>query len=539
METVAMSRFPIAVIGAVLAMVQPVPAQTFFAPQEGHWGVEGESGPGSGLNLTVQGGTIGMTLFTFDEAGEGRWFIAVADLAGTRFEAELQRAEGGTRIQDPFEPGQSVLTGRHLTLDFSSETTAILTLDGVSKPLRLFQFGNPVIQLPALLAGGFKRQIPDLAGRWVIWERNAETGDRLHSVFFEEAPRQLIFPPLGVGWLDVNEPDPARQIGVFCFASPDAAPAETPDCLLRLPAADGFRDLPLAANDIGLTRFAAKQPNRGVDGLEVVLAHALRLPVAADRLRPETGHYTLVGESGPGSGINLVPRGEVLGLSMFTFDATGDDEWFIAAGAYPGSASIELPLLSASAGTPIDAPFAPGITEQTGSTIRLDFMSRNRGTMVIDGSRKTLQKLIFGVPVSELPPLTEGAEPRRFPSLTGRWMLLATADGVVTDQRVLDLVPADDTVADPRFSEAVAWQNGEQAVPRDDDITLICGNDRQSFIIPFTRCLLSGDVFPSLGFGELLDFSPDEISLRRFDIPIFQIQIVGIPQSEVFALRID
>ncbi len=535
-----MNRFPMAVLVALLAAVQPALAQTFFAPQEGHWKVEGEDGPGSGLNLTVQGGKIGVSVFTFDQAGDRRWFIAVADLVGSRFEAPLQRAEGGTRIQDPFAPGQLLPTDKQLTLDFSSETTALLTLDGVSKPLRLLQFGTAVTRIPALLEGGFERQFPDLAGRWVIWERNAETGDRLHAVEFEQAPRTLEEPPgVAAGWIDTNEADPERRIGVFCFTSPDTAPADTPDCLLRLPAPGGHRDLPLAANDIGLTRFAAKQPNRGVDGLEVVLAHTLRLPVAADRMRPETGHYTLVGESGPGSGINLVPRSEVLGLSVFTFAASGDDEWFTAAGAYPGSAGIELPLRRATGGTPIDAPFAPGVSEDTGSTIRLDFTFRNRGTMVIDGQRKELQKLIFGVPVSELPSLTEGGQPTRFPSLSGRWMLLATADGKVTDQRVLDLVPADATVSDPRFTEAVAWQNGEQAVPRDDEITLVCGNDRLSFIIPFRRCLLRGNVFPALGFGELLDFSPDEISVGRFDIPIFQIQLVGIPTIEVFALRID
>ena len=105
--------------------------------QSGHWAIEGEDGPGSGVNVSVQNDRIALTIFTYDALGNATWLTSNGVLdASSRpsFSGELFTAAAGTGIGNAsFSPAQFISTGQTVQVQFTSRTTANIQFGDVTK----------------------------------------------------------------------------------------------------------------------------------------------------------------------------------------------------------------------------------------------------------------------------------------------------------------------------------------------------------------------------------------------------------------------
>lgn len=130
-----------------IAMLLCATAAHAFQARTGQWWNSNESG--SGYNIDIQNGVLVVTVFSYKPNGDSEWYLAAAALTngGRSFSATLDKYRNGQCISCAY-PGRPGAAGNDgtITINFTSETTATLTLPGgrvtAITPYN-FGFGDP------------------------------------------------------------------------------------------------------------------------------------------------------------------------------------------------------------------------------------------------------------------------------------------------------------------------------------------------------------------------------------------------------------
>lgn len=412
-----------------------------FRPQAGHWVIPNELGPGSGINLTTQGDTLGVSIFTYDESGRPTWFIAASQLTPVtnqfglsflpqvEFEAELVAATAGTPLGSEFSVSRIIPTGRTLKLEFTSTTTAQITLDGVSKPIRSLQFGRDLLQLPPLPLPAFTGAFPDVAGYWSVIARTPGVAGG-------------VVQPIALRAAEEGDPQPAFDDIVYVndqnrldnmnteFACRNVfnrivVPDSFAFCALEYDASSPFETSSLLANNITQDRFDVVFEDRSQPIEERSEVFGLRIPDDISTLQPQSGHWQVVGETGAGSGVNLTVNGNLMAVSIFTYDTEGEAVWKIATGALDTETrSFQAPLQQASNGVPIMNDFSPAVLESTGQSLSIEFDRVGQAQLTIDDQTVTIRPLLFALDEISTSADPSSADALVFPDLSGDWVLV-------------------------------------------------------------------------------------------------------------------
>jgi hypothetical protein len=245
----------------------------------------------------------------------------------------------------------------------------------------------------------------------------------------------------------------------------------------------------------------------------------------------ESGHWTIVGEDGPGSGVHITQQGRLLAISILTYHEDGQPVWFFAAGDYRIPVVRDLALLSTQNGQPITGDFEPAELIDSGSTLTIYFHGSNAADLVINGVSKPIRYLQFTGNTEQIPGNFSSSAMSEIPDLSGEWMFVDRRFGSPTHTQLMRLTRLDDAAIQADLPDAAivyadlesplgpsyvycfarTFPGLDEAHPT-CEIRVVQGNQTQTYTIPTSN-----------------------ITPNRFDIDI----VVGnsvLP--EIFALRL-
>lgn len=129
---IALQRYPIS---------SPPFAASSTSFQSGWWWNESEGG--RGFFIEVQGSTAFVGAFMYDDAGQPTWYVSTANVTNASTSGTLQRYSGGQPLAGAYRTPTASGTAGQLTFDFSSATTATMTLpNGSSVALKRYAFNG-------------------------------------------------------------------------------------------------------------------------------------------------------------------------------------------------------------------------------------------------------------------------------------------------------------------------------------------------------------------------------------------------------------
>lgn len=101
-----------------------------FQPRTGLWYNAGESG--DGFNIEIQNGVLVLTVYSYKGNGDSEWYLASGAMTNTNhtFTATLDKYRNGQCISCAFKANNIAGNDGAITIAFSSETAATLTLPG-------------------------------------------------------------------------------------------------------------------------------------------------------------------------------------------------------------------------------------------------------------------------------------------------------------------------------------------------------------------------------------------------------------------------
>jgi hypothetical protein len=131
--TIPIQRFDIVTGGAALG-----PAAGM--PETGWWWNSSESG--RGFFIEVQGSTMFVSGFMYDDQGRPAWYVSIGAMTGTTvYQGTLQRYANGQTLTGAYQAPSAPESVGTITLQFSSTTAATLTLpNGSQVALARFTF---------------------------------------------------------------------------------------------------------------------------------------------------------------------------------------------------------------------------------------------------------------------------------------------------------------------------------------------------------------------------------------------------------------
>lgn len=115
--------------------------QTEVPAKAGLWAVESEINgqPGRGLQIETQNGVMVVTVYGYDAAGKGTFYLASGSLANDAFSAPLKTYRGGRSFGGVMRSATEAGTAGTLSLKFTSDTGGEVTFPGES-PKRIRKF---------------------------------------------------------------------------------------------------------------------------------------------------------------------------------------------------------------------------------------------------------------------------------------------------------------------------------------------------------------------------------------------------------------
>ncbi len=124
---------------ALFALAAALPARA-FTPESGFYWNAAE--PGTGYNLEIQDNFFALTAYVFASDGRPQWYTATGTLSGNaRYTGVLDGFTGGQCIGCPYRaPTAQLGAGGAITLAFTSETRATLTVGGRTLTIERFDF---------------------------------------------------------------------------------------------------------------------------------------------------------------------------------------------------------------------------------------------------------------------------------------------------------------------------------------------------------------------------------------------------------------
>jgi hypothetical protein len=130
-----------------------------FAPEAGLWAVDSEVNgqPGRGFQIDLQGSTLVLTFYGYNDDGSAQWYLAAGGLNGTDFSASLEKYRGGMAFGR--NPAAAVGAGSAGTvaMSFRDATHGTITLPGETpKSISRLNFARPAN--PRSLVGAYQME---------------------------------------------------------------------------------------------------------------------------------------------------------------------------------------------------------------------------------------------------------------------------------------------------------------------------------------------------------------------------------------------
>jgi hypothetical protein len=196
---------------------------------------------------------------------------------------------------------------------------------------------------------------------------------------------------------------------------------------------------------------------------------------------PANGLWGTTDNPAVGSGLMLTTQGGITAVSVFTYDETGRNVWYLASGSVVNGV-FEAGLLQATGGSDLMAenPQSAEFLDNERS-IRLTFTGSQTGTVSIDGSApKAMQTSHFGfyeIPTEQV--LLADGTPYRFPDLSGDWVI---GDADSGESYILSLENLGTGASPPNPNFALAYLSDH---PSTDSWSIYCPQRNNNSVQPY------------------------------------------------------
>ena len=214
-----------------------------FVPETGVWWPElggefGQAGPGIGVQLEVQSGTVSVSALGYGPDGRAGWFFGVGALEGRVAHLDMSLLDGGSGPFEPYVPPKSMQPVGHAELEVLSPSRAVLWFVRAQAP------GHPVQVEPMSIVRFSFAQEPGeaLLGRWLIVAEQADGG----------ATRRIEFSQIDRRGGELALRDASGEYALLC-ESPASRP-NSPPVLCRLETASS-PDASVEFTDVGLQQM--------------------------------------------------------------------------------------------------------------------------------------------------------------------------------------------------------------------------------------------------------------------------------------------
>lgn len=160
------------IIAALVALAAALPVRA-FTPESGFYINTAE--PGTGYNIEIQDNFFALTAYVFAADGRPQWYTTAGLMAGNaRYTGNLDGFSNGQCIGCPFRaPTAQIGAGGPITVEFTSETRANLTIGGRTFAIDRFDF--------YLTRGAADPKTEMMLGEWAVlidlYDRSAQYQD--------------------------------------------------------------------------------------------------------------------------------------------------------------------------------------------------------------------------------------------------------------------------------------------------------------------------------------------------------------------------
>ena len=407
-----------------------------FLPAEGVW--QFPDANGSGLTLDYRDGTIGIGLYTYDDAGANVWYSGAGRLIDGVLETSLAVYREGA------SPGvvEQVGEAKSFSLVFSSSTQGVLDFDGTADiAVQHAAFGADY--MAGWSPGAEAYALPDLRGRWLFAERQSPETPQPTAYAIEFAVstvddegrtatfRSIDYPVDGL-------PDAHRAYEITCG----------PQANLDIRCLMSSRVIPLSSGEtpVEIGQFDPRDlsPNRVVGtgaNADLIGFRMPSDPIAA----PSPGIWQIVGRNG--SGLTLDVRENSMAVGVFSYDAAGKATWSLAQGPIV-QGTLAAPLQSFTGGSCLGCPQQDPVATPNPNTLNLQFIGATRALLTIGNAAPVPVSLLpYGHAYSPLPLANDSLAgefgPHLLPLLSGEWVF---SQGDIATERAPDSAIALDFV---------------------------------------------------------------------------------------------
>ncbi|MCX7544817.1 hypothetical protein [Marinicella gelatinilytica] len=465
-------------------------------PSDGHWRTYDDPAIGSGINIRTQGDITMVIVFTYREDGSPVWYYATGEIDDNGvFDVPLMETKNGENIFNNSPQTAEVFDPeKRIRLNFNATETGTLSInDSEPKPIHTYRFDIDGIETEQLTTplGDFY-QFPDITGQWAMGSANDNISFNFDFVTNYGALADPPSPNFHFHFTDeLREPE-----GIFYFLScPTRRATEAPYCRFYVNQNDVetneraavLNRLYVFLDDIGMNTMTFHLQPEGDEtySREHPTYQAFRLNTGFDepndidtRLFPNEGHWRTLDDPEIGSGINFHSQGDVVMMTVFTYNEAGEPIWYMATGEltsesipdndFNANSWANLEMFTTKGGTPIDSvePVSADLDQFYDVTLLLS--AQQMAHLNINGGAfKEIKSYQFGFPefiANHYYP--ETGDPLKFASPEG-WWLMAEENGsesalvhLVKDTSKLTPPPPTDWTEFINVAASSSWISG-------------------------------------------------------------------------------
>ncbi|KAA3641066.1 MAG: hypothetical protein DWP95_07515, partial [Proteobacteria bacterium] len=365
----------ILIISTLGVVIMPT-LEAGIIPSDGLWQTHDDPAIGSGINIRTQGDVTMITVFTYREDGSPVWYFATGEIdANGVFAAPLGETKNGGFIFNRLPQSAEVIDPKKtITLSFNATETGTLSINNSEpKPIHTYRFGVEGIETEQLMtANGDFYKFPDITGQWAI----GSASDNISlSLDLHIRTGSVVDPPDPNHTLYFNDAFDQNTLS-YSFICPTKNASPMPFCKFKARSFDLATDelaaqlsrLYVFIDDIGTNTMTLHLQPEGDDSYsrEHPVYQAFRLDAEYQenaeidrRTFPVEGHWRTRDDPAIGSGVNFHSQGDIVMMTVFTYDENGLPIWYMATGALAldetGRSATDMTMFSTKGGSPIDS----------------------------------------------------------------------------------------------------------------------------------------------------------------------------------------
>lgn len=455
-------------------------------PSDGHWRTYNDPAIGSGINIRTQGDITMVTVFTYREDGSPVWYIATGILSEDGvFEDTLIETKNGESLFN-YAPQSAEIANaeRMIRLEFSATELGTLSIDNSEpKDIHSYRFGIEGLETELITTplGGYY-QFPDITGQWVIGSANDAISI---GIDFVTNDYEITNPPDPDVVLNYNDGFYLNNDLTYSLVCPMKSGMEILYCGFAARSSDPalqekaalLNRLYVFLDDIGMNTMTFHLQPEGDDTFsrEHPIYQAFRLNMGFEeandidtRLFPGEGHWRTFDDSAIGSGINFHSQGDVVMMTVFTYNESGEPIWYMATGElmaeemptgeYSVKSWANMQMVTTKDGTPIESanPVTAEVDQVHDANLLLSGQQMAQ-LKIGEGDYKAIKSYQFGYPEFVANNFFEyPGEPLKFASPEG-WWLMAEENG--SESAIIHLVENKSKLSPPPPTDWTRFDN--------------------------------------------------------------------------------